>query len=477
MTFFDIINSIFAFAESNPVGQTIIKYVNPVYVWFDSVWATLNIALDSKLVFFFAFNLLALIIIFSILKLLFGRKKKKITFMVDGKVYAKRKVKFKKKIKFPKNPSKEGYEFIGWFTDIAGVNQYTSTKMTSKKKLTLYACFNEIVDLSNEPTQEVVEDEVVEVANDEQVPDLDTFNGEVVANEEAQTEVLDEEVGVVSLNEDSNVAQASICEEQIENIVEMTIGELYDELRVEMLSYSRAKAFNEFGLYRKHIIAEMFEKDGVINLYLAVDPFLMMEKGFKVEKFTEQQFSIVPCKKLVKNMQDYAEAVTLIKETMTLNNLIKSDLITVARTQSDEKARKAGFAFFIKNEQVASTAIDYYKLLRQNVLCYSASPTNDVAKNCDNKMILKIFKKDEDIFVYLALNAEQEGLEFVGYDKNFVDTPAMKKVNTYEDVAQAFYLIDKLMYRYGMEKFPENAETISSEQVAKNCGFGYRIRL
>lgn len=465
----NLLDQVFSFAKENPIGKKIIEVLEPFVVgYFKPLWEKLNISfMGYEVAFFIIFNLLILIVLCILLKLIFGRKKKKITFIVDDQVYAKTKAKYKKKIKFPVNPVKEGSDFVGWFTDMGGVNQYPSNKMLSKKALTLYACFDD----------GVAEAEVDEVKPQVEVEEPTTETAPIAQSvEENQTTCQQ----VEEINEQPQVEidfkQPTIQEEKIEHIVDASIGDLYDDLRVEMLSYSRAKAFNDFGLYRKQIVAEMFEKDGVINLYLAIDPALMLEKNYQVEKYTDAQFSIVPCRKAIKNQDDYNEAVALIKETMTLNNLIKTDLINVTRTVSDSKARRSGFAFFVKNDQVATTAVDYYKILRQNVLCYSASTSKEVSRVNDNKMILKIFKKDEEIFVYLALNAEQEGLEFVGYDKNFVDTPAMLKVNTFEDVVTAYYLIDKLMYRYGMEKFPENGESIGTEQIEKNCGFGYRIR-
>jgi hypothetical protein len=91
-------------------------------------------------------------------------------------------------------------------------------------------------------------------------------------------------------------------------------------------------------------------------------------------------------------------------------------------------------------------------------------------------MILKIFKKGEKVFLYLALNAEIEGLEFVGYDRNFMDTPAKFEINTAEDCFKAQSLIDKLMYRYGMEKHPDQTEIDLTEKLESSCGFGYKIR-
>ena len=107
-----------------------------------------------------------------------------------------------------------------------------------------------------------------------------------------------------------------------------------------------------------------------------------------------------------------------------------------------------------------------------------AGENNELASAYNNKMILKIFKKDveEKVVLYLALDAEAEGLEFVGYDKNFVDTPAMFEVKTADDCFKANELIDKLMYVFGMDKNPEQTEISLDDHLDANCGFGYRIR-
>ncbi len=428
-----------------PFMAPVVTFIAPVLNWVEGMCAKFGLGAFWHSIFVVAL-LLAIIIFFSILGAIFGKKKRKVIFMVDGKKYATKIVKYKHKLKFPrKKPAKKGYTFEGWYKDEGFTTPLTDKKLLSKKGLVLYAKFvaNEAVAEAPVPT---IEEPVQESAP--QVP-----------------------------TQESTPAPQIIVEESIHVEADKTLGEIYDDLRVQMLSYNRVKAFGEFGLHRKHVVAEMFEKDGVVYLYLAVSPELMQEKGYKVEKFTKPEFAIVPCMKAIKGASDYPEAVSLIKEAMLLNNLIKNEDVVIPVVKSDEKARKMGFAFFVKNEQVASSADDYYRLVRQNVLCYSPSTTVAIPASLDNKMILKIFKKKEEIFVYLAFNAEAEGLTFVGYDKNFVETPSMFKITSFEDVVKAYYLIDKLMYRFGMVKHPENAESVDKSQLQENCGFGYRIKL
>ena len=277
--------------------------------------------------------------------------------------------------------------------------------------------------------------------------------------------------------EEAPSVKPNIVEEQLEiSRPALTLGEIYDEIRFELLSYERAKAFNKLGTARKKFIAEMFEKEGVVYLYLAVDPEVMLEKGYRVEKHSEPEFKVVPTKKAITGAKDYREVMALIKETMTFNNLVKSEVGMATKTVSDETARRNGFAFFVKNDVVATAAQDYYKLLRANVLSYSVDKSKPFNEANSGKMILKIFKKGEKIFVYLTLDAAAENLEFVGYDKNFADTPAMFEVATLDDLSRAYALIDKVMFRFGMEKHPENAELSLDESLKENCGFGYRIR-
>ena len=277
--------------------------------------------------------------------------------------------------------------------------------------------------------------------------------------------------------EEAPSVKPSIVEERLEiTRPALTLGEIYDEIRFELLSYERAKAFNKLGTARKKFIAEMFEKDNVVYLYLAVDPDVMIEKGYRVEKHNDPEFKVVPAKKAITGAKDYQEVMALIKETMTFNNLVKSEVNMATKTVSDETARRNGFAFFVKNDVVATAAQDYYKLLRANVLSYSVDKSKPFNEANSGKMILKIFKKGEKIFVYLTLDAAAENLEFVGYDKNFADTPAMFEVATLDDLNRAYALIEKVMFRFGMEKHPENAELLLDESLKENCGFGYRIR-
>ncbi len=445
-----------------------IEWLDGFYQKVKGIWP-----FEDKFKFEYVTIILVALIVILIFALIFGGisrgKKRKVRFYVDGKLYAVTKTKLKRAIVMPEEPAKEGYEFAGWFVD-KKFKKKPKAKL-KKKKLKLYAKFNKVEDTAvNEVPTAVEAVNTVEVA---------PVIGNQVANEVVETEVpaIDnvtacEEVSV----EENTQVERGVIEEVIEISQVSLLGSLYDDIRFEMLGYERASSFKKMGVVRKHIIAEMFEKDEQIYLYLAANPQLMLQKGFNVETYTQQEFAIVPCKKVIKTVEDAEDAKKLIKEVMTLNHLVKSEIVCAKKTVSDEQTRKNGFAFYVKNDLVVTTSTDYYKMLRAIVLSYSASKTRKLPSGVDNKMILKIFKKDEKVFLYLSLDADKEGLEFVGYDKNFIDTPAMFEIKTAEDCLKANELIDKLMYVYGMDKNPEQAEISLEDNVETNCGFGYRIR-
>ncbi len=399
-----------------------------------------NIKTSIELIYALLIAFVVLLVLIIVIRIIVSfNKKRRIYFYANKKLIKKTKTKYRQKIIFPSDEElkKDGEIFVGWFRDKDLEKPFLFDWLEKRHDLRLYAKYDK--------------DAVSVIENG-------SLEGYCLLSEEA-------------------MADSQIVEDKIgRDTASLSIGDLYDLIRYEMLSYERANPFKNLGVVRKQVVAEMFEKDEKIHLYFAVDPDLMKEKGYNVERYQDAEFQIVPCKKIVETYEDYEEAIKLIKEAMLLNNFVKSDIVMANKTKSDEHVRKSGFAFYVKNEVVATTASEYYILLRAVVLSYKLSALRKYPESLDNKMILKIFKKEQRIFLYLALNADREGLEFVGYDKNFADTPAMFEIKSCDDCIKAQTLIDKLMYYYGMEKHPDQAEISLNETLETNCGFGYRIR-
>ena len=456
------------------------------------------------------------------------RKKRKVKFYVDGELTETVKVKYKKPIEFAVVPKKDGYKFVCWCVDEDLTTPYEKEYLDRKKALNLYAKYEKLEEekpveqsapqnvqvevqtpvVPSEPVISVAPtvpvEPVISVAPsyeapvsitpvapvyEESAPSVKEVEPVAYKYEEpvAVTPVapayeepvveFEEPVVPVVVQEPETKVNTSVEVELLNFDVEddeLSTQYIYDELRYAMLCYERATQFKKLGVVRKQSIAEMFEKDGEVNLYLNVDPKFMQEKGYDVEEHDDKRFS--PCKLVVKTKQDLEVALKLINEAMTVNNLVKSDVTYAQKPASTEAVRKSGFAFFVKNETVATTVEDYYRLLRAIVLSYEKTENTRLLNGFKDKMILKIFKKGENINVYLALDKIVEPLKDVSYDRNFVETPALIEVRTAEDLAVANEFIDKLMYLYGMIRNPEKAEISMDDQIEKNCGFGYRIK-
>ena len=73
----------------------------------------------------------------------------KVEFIVDGEVYKTVSTKDKSEIKIPKNPEKEGYEFVGWFLkngDRFTANSLLDTPISDDMVLKVYAKFNPVTE-------------------------------------------------------------------------------------------------------------------------------------------------------------------------------------------------------------------------------------------------------------------------------------------------------------------------------------------
>ena len=73
----------------------------------------------------------------------------KVEFIVDGEVYKTVSTKDKSEIEIPKNPEKEGYEFVGWFLkngDRFTANSLLDTPISDDMVLKVYAKFNPVTE-------------------------------------------------------------------------------------------------------------------------------------------------------------------------------------------------------------------------------------------------------------------------------------------------------------------------------------------
>ena len=85
-------------------------------------------------------------------------------------------------------------------------------------------------------------------------------------------------------------------------------------------------------------------------------------------------------------------------------------------------------------------------------------------------MLVKLYKREDAVYCYLALEAAAYELEAVE-GEGFADTPALSKVNCDEELARVLELVDVMMREHGLEKVEEEVEAKPYEGKS----FGYRI--
>lgn len=99
---------------------------------------------------------LSLLLLLSVcISLLFSCStlKFKVEFIVDGEVYKTVSTSDKSKIEIPKNPEKEGYEFVGWFLENGGrftANSLLDTPISEDMVLKVYAKFTPITEAAED---------------------------------------------------------------------------------------------------------------------------------------------------------------------------------------------------------------------------------------------------------------------------------------------------------------------------------------
>lgn len=111
--------------------------------------------------------------------------------------------------------------------------------------------------------------------------------------------------------------------------------------------------------------------------------------------------------------------------------------------------------------------IEYFKKIRNSVCGYALYEKNDKAE--DGKMLIKLYKKEEAVYCYMALDPDAYGLETANL--GFGDTPALLKIANDTDLEKALSLVEVIMLDHGFEKSDEPVE----EKPYEGKGFGYRI--
>jgi hypothetical protein len=227
------------------------------------------------------------------------------------------------------------------------------------------------------------------------------------------------------------------------------------------------------GLTQTEKIATMYFMGNHIQLNVALDPDELLKQGINVITCKEKKYADVPSQLHISTEESFRMALELISRVL-LNKGLQKMADYVPGEPSSEEERKNGFTYVIRNAKVASTAEDYFDLLRIALKSYSMEENNGKFKPGDKVTLSRIYIEKEVACLYLPAIKGEKGLK--GKRKaRFEDTPVEFKIIVPRDMIEAYELIDKVMKHNGFTKNPENANDLKDIKVPETNGFAYTL--
>ncbi len=248
---------------------------------------------------------------------------------------------------------------------------------------------------------------------------------------------------------------------------------MYDELRDLMRSYKKESFKVVMGLTETERIATMYFKGNHIQLNFALDPEELIKEGIFVTTSKEKKFAEVPSQLLISTEEAYTMACQLINRVL-LNKGLQRMPDYVPGPGSTEEERKNGFTYMIRNARVASTAEDYFDLLRIALKSYVMEENNGKFRPGDKVTLARIYIEKEVTHIYLPKVKGEKALKGKRRAR-FADTPVEFKILVPRDMLEAYDLIDKVMKHNGLSKNPENANDLADMKLPATNGFAYTL--
>ena len=251
------------------------------------------------------------------------------------------------------------------------------------------------------------------------------------------------------------------------------IIEMYDALRDSMRSYKKVSFKPLLGLSENELIAAMYFKENHIQLNLALNLNDLKREGISVLVSKEKKFAEVPAQILISTEELFATALDLVKRALIAKGLQQVDDYEPGAPSTAEE-RKNGFAYMINNDRVASTAEDYFEMLRIALKGYVMEEDNGMFKPGDKVTLARIYITNEVACLHLPTIKGEKGLK-PSRDARFEDTPVIVKILAPRDMLDAYNLIDKVMKANGFVKNPEAANELTDVKVPATNGFAYTL--
>ena len=255
------------------------------------------------------------------------------------------------------------------------------------------------------------------------------------------------------------------------------LNSYYDGLRTLMTSYGKCSFKPTLGLVEKDLIANMFGEDNYLVLYLALKPAKAKEalgEGI-VLTHKDKKFLSLPTKIVISDERSYYDAMKLTELTMVEKGLQLKDELPEKITSTEEE-RKAGFAYYVRNERVASSIADYFELIRIALKSYVLETDNGTFKPGDRFTFARVYYTAKEVDLYMPVVKGIKEIEKADRTPRFSDTPVHIVICDNGDMEKAFETIDKAMLAYGFTKYPENSNDLEDVVLSDTDGFAYTIR-
>lgn len=394
---------------------------------------------SSKLlgnIWFYIITIAAIIVILIIISLIKKFHKYTVKFYSNGGSKVKNaKARLGEYIAMPANPVRPGYVFAGWFTSQDLSERFVANRMVTRRNLKAYAKWN--LELSKERIDRYYE----------------TLRNELAAhgalNEGCAIEEGKEKTFAVIVKGEKDIILYTAFE--LKTLIQdgynvKASGEGYEETPSMFVISTR----DDF------VVAQKL----VTKLIKTYD---LKETEYEEAKPEEKRFALT----LVAPMVVAAELETTEEakpeETEETTEAVEETVEETKPEETEETTEQVEEPAPATEEQL----IEYFTTIRNAVCGYALYEKNDKAE--DGKMLVKLYKKEDAVYCYLALDPASYGLETVGL--GFSDTPALMKVATDEDLEKAISLVEAVMLAHGFEKSDEPVE----EKPYEGKGFGYRI--
>lgn len=399
-------------------------------------------------IWFYVITFVALILIWIIVALVRKFYKYTVKFYSNGGNKVKNsRARKGEYIEMPANPVRQGYVFAGWFADKELTRRFVASRIVTRHNLKAYAKWN--LELSKERI-----DRYYETLRNELASHSALYEGCAIEEGKEKTFAVvvkgEKDIALYTAFELKTLTQDGY------NV--KASGEGYEETPSMFVIATR----DDFVVAQK-IITKL------------IKTYDLKETEYEEAKPEETRFALTLVAPVVVAAEE-AEPVETAEEAVAPAEEGETE-VTVETEEAPEEQVEEQVEEPIEEpieEPVEEPApateeqlIEYFTKIRAAVCGYALYERNDKAE--DGKMLVKLYKKDDAVYCYLALDPASYGLETVGL--GFSDTPALMKVSTDEDLEKAVSLVEAVMLAHGFEKTDEPAE----EKPYEGKGFGYRI--